>query len=104
MRKTELMMILLVCFASFTGCGKKSWVQVDSKAGKYSALFPGKPTKTTKSVATLVGSLKLFMRMYETQNSAYMVAYSDYPKESIDQSDAEEMLDDIGKGIAEGRW
>ncbi len=87
---------LLLC-----GCGKfieEKLTEFTSKEGRFSVSMPGKPNLQTEKIPTDVGSISMHMFMVEKSNIAYMVAYSDYPSEMIQQSNPDDVLDGAKKG------
>lgn len=93
--------ILVFIVVLFFGCGKASeetLIEYTSDEGRFSVSMPGKPGKQTQNISTAVGSIAMHMFMVEKKNIAYMVAYSDYPNEVIEESNPEEFLDAAKKG------
>lgn len=70
----------------------------ESKAGKFTAKFPGKPKETVNEVPTAVGNIKAYFIMHESPTGAYAVSYSDYPKGHVERAG----LDNVLKGAREG--
>ncbi len=72
-----------------------------SEDGNFSINFFGNtPTETSNTVPTELGNLEMVMFMYEkSATEAYMVAYSDYPSEFVNEkSDAYELLEEAKNG------
>jgi hypothetical protein len=71
-----------------------------SDAGKYSVVFPAKPTKVDadKAVATASGNLTVITSKYESGNAVYSVTYTDYP-ESFKEVIPSRVLDGVVNGM-----
>jgi hypothetical protein len=54
--------------------------------------------ETTQSIDTELGAIEVHFFMAEATDRAYMVGYSDYPQEFIDQNDPQMMLDGARDG------
>ncbi len=64
-----------------------------SEDGKFKIKFIGEPTESHESIPTEVGNIEMTSYMYEQSvTEAYMVAYSDYPSELVEQSSVEDIL------------
>ena len=71
-----------------------------SKEGKFSINFKQVPKESSENVPTGVGDIKMFMFMYEASNTkAYMVAYCDYPIESVNSGDPMTLLNGAKNGV-----
>lgn len=70
-----------------------------SEDGKFKVNFAGTPEITSESVATEVGSIEIFMFMYEKSlTEIELLAYSDYPSALVEMSDEDKMLQDAKTG------
>lgn len=71
-----------------------------SDAGKFSVVFPTKPTKTDsdKNVATAAGNLTVVTTKCESNTVVYSVTYTDYP-ESFKDVIATRLLDGVVTGM-----
>jgi len=71
-----------------------------SDAGKYSVVFPAKPTKVDadKAVATASGNVTVITSKYESGNVVYSVTYTDYP-ESFKEVSPTRLLDGVVNGM-----
>jgi hypothetical protein len=59
-----------------------------SAQGKFSVMFPKKPTESSQDVPTEVGNIKMFTFMAEVSDSqVLMVAYSDYDAKLIEAAE-----------------
>jgi hypothetical protein len=68
--------------------------------GTFSIKFPSKPEFSTEPVETEVAILDNNMYILEYSiDLAYMVAYTDYPQDHIDQYDSYELLDGAMSGF-----
>ncbi len=72
-----------------------------SQTGKFSISAPVSLKETTQSVDTQIGPIELHMFSADASNASYMVGYSDYPAEIVNQSDPQKMLDGSGQGMAQ---
>lgn len=62
--------------------------------------LPGEPEYSMEEVETEVGILQNNMYIYEySYTLAYMIAYSDYPKDHIEKYDADELLQNSMNGF-----
>ncbi|MBI5564917.1 MAG: hypothetical protein HY870_08485 [Chloroflexi bacterium] len=64
-----------------------------STAGGFSIMTPFTLKESTQSADTAIGQIDFHMFLAESGNVAYMVGYSDYPAEIVQQSNPEQMLD-----------
>ena len=71
-----------------------------SDAGKFSVVFPAKPTKLDgdKQLATAGGNLTVYTSKYETVDAIYSVTWTDYP-ESFKEVSASKLLDGVVGGM-----
>ncbi len=71
-----------------------------SDAGKFSVVFPAKPTKLDgdKQLATAGGNLTVYTSKYETGDAIYSVTWTDYP-ESYKEVSASKLLDGVVNGM-----
>ncbi len=71
-----------------------------STDGKFKIMFPGEPVRTEEKVSTDVGDITMVMFMFEkSQAEAFMVAYSDYPVETIQDQDPYKLLEGSKNGV-----
>jgi len=112
---TGLGMVVLLAFSlsAFSACkkGKGSgkanmacdttggWNKLTSAEGKFTAFTPGATKKQTKMVPTAIGPIKITMYVKGTSNSAYFVAFSDYPAKLVSKVSADKLLE---RGSKEG--
>ncbi|MBE2246414.1 MAG: hypothetical protein IAE67_04100 [Candidatus Competibacteraceae bacterium] len=117
MKKQFVFAIVLSCSLLLAaGCGKKASDNTTSdnsstttsenvnkfttEEGNFKIAFPGEPTISNEKVPTEVGDIDMHMYMYEKgYDEAYMVAFSDYPKELVDAGDKGEMLQGSKEGV-----
>jgi hypothetical protein len=71
-----------------------------SDAGKYSVVFPVKPSKldADKSIATAAGNLTVFTSKAEASGVVYSVTYTEYP-ESFSDVQPGRLLDGVTNGM-----
>jgi len=78
--------------------------KLSSKKGNFVIQFPGEPDFSTEEVETAVGYLMMYTYLYEvSDDAAYMVAYIDYPKDMVEESDNDVLLEAALNG-ALGSW
>jgi hypothetical protein len=76
----------------------KEFEEYYSADGRFSVLFPGEPEESLQSVRTAVGQINLVMLTAGSKTSAFVVGYADYPRNVVESSDPEEMLDGARDG------
>ncbi|MEO0987458.1 MAG: hypothetical protein AAFY20_18195 [Cyanobacteria bacterium J06639_14] len=98
--KRAICRLLLISTLLVTACSgsKVSLEDFSSEAGQFSISVPGAFQETQESVETPVGPINIHTFTAEAQNSAYVVAYSDYPTEIVEQSDPQMLLDSSRDG------
>lgn len=69
-----------------------------SETGEFSIAAPAAFEETQQSVETPVGPVDIYTFTAETDDTAYVVAYSDYPTEIIEQTDPQVLLDSSRDG------
>ncbi len=69
-----------------------------SETGQFSIAAPAPFEETQQSVETPVGPVDIYTFTAETDDTAYVVAYSDYPSEIIEQTDPQVLLDSSRDG------
>jgi hypothetical protein len=60
------------------------WQDYSSESGKFSVQMPTKPQEQSQEKKTEVGAVKINMAISESNTSAYMVSYNDYPAKFTD--------------------
>jgi hypothetical protein len=89
---------LTVLFASTLAAGQdKPLEKYESKVGKYSVQFPGKPNKTTNKA----GGIDLHIAIVEMGMGGFAVIHSDLPPEAIKVAKPKDLLDGGQKGLIE---
>ena len=91
--------------------------KLSSKQGNFIITFPGEPDFSSDEVETAVGNLMMYTYMFEiSDDAAYMVAYIDYPKDMVEESDNDVLLEaalngaldswgiDLNKVVQETTW
>ncbi len=61
-----------------------SWQDYSSESGKFSVQMPTKPQELSQEQKTDVGEVKINMVLSESNTSAYMVSYNNYPAKFTD--------------------
>lgn len=70
-----------------------------SKDGKFKVNFTGEPELSKDTVGTDVGTIQMYMYMYEkSATEIEMLAYSDYPSSMVEQSNADDLLQGAKNG------
>jgi hypothetical protein len=100
MMKSRLSQCLLVGFLLLTACNSAppSPEVFVSDSGQFEIAAPAPFEETQQSVETPVGPVEIYTFTAETENTAYVVAYSDYPAEIIEQTDPQALLDSSRDG------
>lgn len=84
---------MLLVMLSFAASAMAQKDYFESKEGNFKVIFPGAPQVSTDDVPTDIGTIKMKSFMYEKSAlEAYMVAYSDYPAEMVEVSNADDLL------------
>ncbi len=98
--RTVLAVLVLVLGVGTALADKPTTSGHVSDAGKYSVVFPGKPTKldSDKAVATAGGNLTVITSKYESGSAVYSVTYTDYP-ESFKEVIPSRVLDGVVNGM-----
>jgi hypothetical protein len=76
-----------------------TWQEHTSETGRYSALFPKKPSEQTQDLPTKLGTVKQFVTSSAGDEGAFFVAYNDFPDE-VTQVDAQTILSESVKGVS----
>ncbi len=100
MMKNRLSQCLLVGFLVLTACNQAPPPpeMFTSDSGQFEIAAPAPFEETQQSVETPVGPVEIYTFTAETENTAYVVAYSDYPTEIIEQTDPQALLDSSRDG------
>jgi hypothetical protein len=83
---------LVIVAVTLMGCGLSSWKTFTSDEGSFSVSFPGSPQQDVQNVNTAVGAIAMYTFMVEKSDSAYMVAYSDYPPSLVNETPPDVIL------------
>jgi hypothetical protein len=88
----------LLCFAN-TARAEDKWEIYNSKDGKYSILFPGKPAESDQKFESNGVELKQYLATVVVNNDLlYLVAYNDFPEAAIAGADKDALLDGVRDG------
>ena len=92
--------ILLIGMLAIAGCNASSvkLAPFASEAGKFSISAPTDLEESQQSVQTPVGPIDIHTFTAETKESAFVVAYSDYPAAIVTESDPQMLLDSSRDG------
>lgn len=97
--KQAISHLLLIGTLLIAACGgRTAFEDFSSEAGQFSIAVPTTFQETEQSVETPVGPINIHTFTTEDENSAYVVAYSDYPVEIVQQSDPQMLLDSSRDG------
>lgn len=69
-----------------------------SEVGQFTISTPAPFEETHQSVETPVGPVDIYTFTAETEESAYVVAFSDYPAQIVEQSEPNQLLDSSRDG------
>jgi len=96
----RLCQLLLIGTLMLTACesAQVATESFASEAGQFTIETPAPFEETQQSVETPVGPIEIRTFSAETEETAYVVAYSDYPSEIVDQTPPEELLDSSRDG------
>ncbi|MGF1458645.1 MAG: hypothetical protein ACFBSG_06410 [Leptolyngbyaceae cyanobacterium] len=92
--------LFLIGLLVLTACdrGQPTPETFSSETGQFSIATPEPFEETQQSVQTPVGPVEIHTFTAETGDSAYVVAYSDYPEEIVDQTDPQVLLNSSRDG------
>ena len=77
------------------------WQDYSSESGKFSVQMPTKPQEQSQEKKTEVGAVKINMAISESNTSAYMVSYNNYPSKFTD-SEIQARINQGAKGFITG--
>jgi Ca2+-binding RTX toxin-like protein len=81
-----------------------SWIDHESKDGKFTIKLPGKPEHSTTTKATAVGDILIEMYVYEeSATKAYIIGYNDYPSGLFDNATEEEKKKSLEDALYGGK-
>jgi hypothetical protein len=83
----------MVAMVLISACSSNTKQELKSDSGKFSITAPGELKEELQSVDTDVGKIDIHMYTLEKSGRAYVVGYSDYPQEMINQTDPQKLLD-----------
>lgn len=70
-----------------------------SEDGRFKIMFQGEPKQEEQIVPTVAGNIEMVTFMYEKSiTEVYMVAYSDYPSQMVEESSVDEILANSKQG------
>lgn len=104
--KRKLMYLLGICILllALVGCNSSEkavnleFTPYEQEDGAFYVDFPGIPEVMTETVPTPVGDISFYMYLVELDNSAFSVAFNDYPEEVMEVLDPTTALDDAVQG------
>ncbi len=86
-----------------TGCHNSSLKEFQSQTGKFTVMMPGAPIEKSRTINTQAGSIELHNFVLDQGiEGAYMVFYSDYPENTVENIDVNEFMDYGRKGAIAG--
>lgn len=91
--KLILGLALTFCLGASASAQQKEWEKFAPSGGGFSVLMPGKPTANDQEVPTPNGKLINRMFLLDAGESAYLVAYMDFPEPVSDPARIKAMLD-----------
>jgi hypothetical protein len=91
---------LLVSALAITACDSNQMAmeQFSSEVGQFTVSTPASFEETQQSIETPVGNIDIYTFTAETDESAYVVAFSDYPPQMVAQSEPEMLLNSSRDG------
>jgi hypothetical protein len=89
---------VVLFIASLAACAGVEWTEYRSDAARFAASFPGKPTESTKTANTAVGSIEMKMYGVSQRQTAFSVAVADYPPDQVKQLGPVTILDGARDG------
>jgi hypothetical protein len=95
MRTALAMAFMFAC--ALTAAQDKTPEKYESKEGKYSVQFPGKPAKSTNKA----GGLELQIAMVQKGLGGFLVIHTDLPAETVKVAKPKDLLDGGQKGLAD---
>jgi hypothetical protein len=96
--KIVVMIAIILTVFPLTACGPAGPQEFTSEEGGFSVASPLPLEESSQSIDTTLGPIEVHFFMAEEGSRAYMVGYSDYPQDFVDQSDPEAMLDGARDG------
>lgn len=98
--KYRFCQLLLVGALLLTACESTAVTTeaFSSEAGQFSIETPAPFEETQQSVETPVGPIEIRTYTAETEETAYVVAYSDYPPEMVNETDPQMLLNSSRDG------
>jgi hypothetical protein len=96
-----LFLFLMFQINAFSQSGDGTSGKYYNYAGKFKITFPGTPSVSDNSIETDMGTVVLYQFLYETETSAYMVGYTDYPADKMEGADVSQLLERAKKGFCE---
>jgi len=104
--KARLPLLLVAVMATVSGpsCGRSPyapdaiWKEHTSAEGRFSAAFPGEPTRQERTLNTCHGCIPFTMTHMEHGKEGMGVAYCDFPKEIVRKTSTEKLFDGVRDG------
>jgi hypothetical protein len=96
--KKVIIMAFAIILLGLSGCSPTSPQSFTSEEGAFSVVSPLSLQESSQSIDTQLGPIEVHFFMGEDANRAFMVGYSDYPQDFVDQSDPQVMLDGAVNG------
>ena len=100
MMKQVIGSFLLSSTLIFAACDNRQVAteRFSSEVGQFTIATPAPFEENQQSVDTPVGPISIYTYTAETEQSAYVVAFSDYPSQMVEQSEPEMLLDSSRDG------
>lgn len=96
--KKLLMLVIIFTVILQTACGSTKSQTFTSEQGGFSVMSPVPLEESTQSIDSELGPIEIHFYMGEDNGRAYMVGYSDYPQDFVDQTDPQVLLDGARDG------
>ncbi len=98
MKKTLVLVCLLIVALTLSACGGSKPTEFSSEAGGFSIMTPITLEEQTQPVDTAAGQIEMHLFMGDQGNTGYVIAYADYPPEIIAESDSQTLLEGVRDG------
>jgi hypothetical protein len=105
MKFTRVFLFLAFTFSTLISQAQDvDWFTYHSKKWDYSIEFPEEPEESKEWTETMVGSLKMYVAMYQTEESSYMTSVTSYPEAMLNlfakAKDGDPFYDGLFNGLS----
>ncbi len=101
MKKIKILLLFILIFTVAYGY---KWEEVNDENGNFTILFPEKPLVDSQNIETEIGNLTGYMFFYEDSinKKTFLLMYTEFPSEIINQANIEDLLKATLKGQISG--